>query len=113
MMVSHLDADHITGLLELVRKLRDAKDAMKPAPWKVKRFWLNAFEDTIADGGGASLAADLFAADGVAAVVAKHAQRRILPGRERMVVRGRSLRGVSIRAVESSVVLCGSLCPLW
>lgn len=63
MMVSHIDADHITGLLELVRKLRDAKDAMTPAPWRVKRFWLNAFEDTIADGGGASFAADLFAGD--------------------------------------------------
>lgn len=45
MMVSHLDADHITGLLELMRKLRDARQAEKPLPWKINRFWHNAFDD--------------------------------------------------------------------
>jgi hypothetical protein len=45
MMVSHLDADHITGLLDLVRKLRDIRQARKPLPWKIARFWHNAFDD--------------------------------------------------------------------
>lgn len=45
MMVSHLDADHITGILELMRKLRDAKQSRKPLQWKIERFWHNAFDD--------------------------------------------------------------------
>ncbi|HYC62723.1 MAG TPA: hypothetical protein VEK79_24485 [Thermoanaerobaculia bacterium] len=45
MMVSHLDADHITGILDLMRKLRDQRQAKKPLPWKISRFWHNAFDD--------------------------------------------------------------------
>jgi hypothetical protein len=45
MMVSHLDADHITGILELMRELRDLKDKKEPLPWKIERFWHNAFDD--------------------------------------------------------------------
>ena len=45
MMVSHLDADHITGILDLMRKLRDLRQAKKPLPWKIGRFWHNAFDD--------------------------------------------------------------------
>lgn len=45
MMVSHLDADHITGVLELMRKLRDLQQGKKPLPWKVAKFWHNAFDD--------------------------------------------------------------------
>ena len=51
MMVSHLDADHITGILELMRGLREAKDKRKPAPWKIQRFWHNAFDDLTGDTG--------------------------------------------------------------
>lgn len=49
MMVSHLDADHITGILELMRKLRDLRQSRKPLPWTVTRFWHNAFADLTAD----------------------------------------------------------------
>ena len=49
MMVSHLDADHITGILELMRKLRDLEEAQKPLPWTIKRFWHNAFSDLTND----------------------------------------------------------------
>jgi ribonuclease BN (tRNA processing enzyme) len=49
MMVSHLDADHITGILELIRKLRDLKQGKKPVPWEIKRFWHNAFQDLTED----------------------------------------------------------------
>jgi hypothetical protein len=48
MMVSHLDADHITGILDLMRKLRDLRQAKKPLPWKIARFWHNAFDDLTA-----------------------------------------------------------------
>ena len=49
MMVSHLDADHITGILELMRKLRDAQQSRKPLPWTIRRFWHNAFPDLTGD----------------------------------------------------------------
>jgi hypothetical protein len=55
MLVSHLDADHITGILELMRKLRDLRQAKKPLPWKIGRFWHNAFDD-LTGGKNAALA---------------------------------------------------------
>lgn len=45
MMVSHLDADHITGILDLMRNLVELKDKKRPLPWKIRRFWHNAFDD--------------------------------------------------------------------
>lgn len=49
MMVSHLDADHITGILELMRGLRTLKERNQPQPWKIARFWHNAFDDLTAN----------------------------------------------------------------
>lgn len=43
-MVSHLDADHIAGVLELMQKLRDQEG---PKSWKIHRLWHNAFDDII------------------------------------------------------------------
>lgn len=56
MMVSHIDADHIAGLLELTTKLRQAQVESKPRLWKIKRFWHNSFDD-ILDNTDAGLAA--------------------------------------------------------
>jgi hypothetical protein len=47
MMVSHLDADHIAGIIELMQELKDLRDAHEPQPWKISRFWHNAFDDVI------------------------------------------------------------------
>ncbi len=50
MMVSHLDADHITGLIELIRNMRDIKDDnTDPVPWSIDRFWINTFNDLLND----------------------------------------------------------------
>lgn len=46
-MVSHIDADHVAGLLELVRDLKDLRDAHQPVPWKIRRFWHNSFDDVL------------------------------------------------------------------
>ena len=54
MMVSHIDDDHINGLLALMRDLRDLKQAHKPLPITVQRFWFNGFEDLIGATGGTS-----------------------------------------------------------
>jgi hypothetical protein len=48
MMVSHIDADHITGLLELTRLLKELRDSRQPLPWRIKRFWHNGFDDVVA-----------------------------------------------------------------
>jgi hypothetical protein len=48
LMVSHIDDDHINGILELTRELVGAKAARKPLPIKVLNFWHNTFDDIIA-----------------------------------------------------------------
>jgi glyoxylase-like metal-dependent hydrolase (beta-lactamase superfamily II) len=47
LMVSHIDDDHINGILELTNELVVAKDAMKPLPLKVRSLWHNTFDDII------------------------------------------------------------------
>jgi hypothetical protein len=47
MMVSHIDEDHIAGILQLVGKLKDLQASGEPRPWKIRRFWHNAFDDII------------------------------------------------------------------
>lgn len=47
MMVSHIDEDHIAGLLQMVRKIKDLRDAKEPVPWRIRRFWLNSFDDIL------------------------------------------------------------------
>lgn len=47
MMVSHIDEDHIAGILQLVRKIKDLKDSHQPVPWRIRRFWHNSFDDIL------------------------------------------------------------------
>jgi len=47
MMVSHIDDDHINGILELTKELVDAKVSKKQLPLKVRSFWHNTFDDII------------------------------------------------------------------
>jgi hypothetical protein len=47
LMVSHIDDDHINGILELTSELVVAKDAKKPLPLKVRSLWHNTFDDII------------------------------------------------------------------
>jgi hypothetical protein len=46
-MVSHIDDDHINGILGLTHELVDAKDARKPALAKIRSFWHNTFDDIV------------------------------------------------------------------
>jgi ribonuclease BN (tRNA processing enzyme) len=72
MMVSHLDADHITGILKLMRLLTAAEGK---APYNVKRAWVNTFDDLTGEkAAGASFgAADIAAlpASALGAVLAQ------------------------------------------
>lgn len=47
LMVSHIDDDHIAGIIDLTRELRDLKDDNQPLPIRVRSLWHNSFKDVI------------------------------------------------------------------
>src|ERR1044072_8960848 len=47
LMVSHIDDDHINGVLELTKELLEAKAAKQQLPLKIKGVWHNTFDDII------------------------------------------------------------------
>jgi len=47
LMVSHIDDDHICGVLELTKELVEAKQSQEPLPLKIKGVWHNTFDDII------------------------------------------------------------------
>jgi hypothetical protein len=44
LMVSHVDDDHIKGILDLTRELNDRKRDGKPLPYRVRSLWHNSFD---------------------------------------------------------------------
>lgn len=46
-MVSHIDRDHITGILALINELVKKRQANQPLPYKIVRLWHNSFDDFI------------------------------------------------------------------
>jgi len=46
-MVSHIDDDHIHGVLDWMHHMADLRKEMKPVPWDVKTLWHNAFDDIV------------------------------------------------------------------
>ena len=47
MMVSHIDDDHIYGILELTRELTEAKDDDQALPYRIQDIWHNTFDDLL------------------------------------------------------------------
>ncbi len=47
LIVSHIDDDHINGILELTKELANAVDERKPLPLKIRSFWYNSFDNII------------------------------------------------------------------
>lgn len=47
LMVSHIDDDHIKGVLDLTKELIEAKGAQRPLPLKINNLWHNTFDDII------------------------------------------------------------------
>jgi hypothetical protein len=47
LMLSHIDQDHVLGLLELTRELRRARDQQEPELVEFFDLWHNAFDDLI------------------------------------------------------------------
>jgi len=46
-MVSHIDDDHIRGILEMTRELTKAKDDRKPLAWRIRSLWHNSFDSIV------------------------------------------------------------------
>ena len=46
-IVSHVDDDHINGIIELFRDIRNAKMNQDPPPFKVLGLWHNSFDEII------------------------------------------------------------------
>ena len=47
MMVTHVDDDHIAGILELARYLRREAAEKRPLPYRIHSFWFNSFDDLV------------------------------------------------------------------
>ena len=43
-VVSHVDDDHINGIIDLFRKMKERKEANKPPLFRVKGLWHNSFD---------------------------------------------------------------------
>ena len=52
-IVTHMDDDHIHGILDLFGHLAEAADDLRALPWRIRQLWLNQFDDLAgADGAG-------------------------------------------------------------
>lgn len=47
LMVSHIDDDHIHGVLDWTRHMADLRKERQPVPWTIGTLWHNAFDDIV------------------------------------------------------------------
>jgi hypothetical protein len=92
-MVSHLDADHITGLLDLARDLAEREEDREALPYDLGSLWMNSFDDVIGPGGVAMLEAVAEGAASPGSGVASAASRAVGAS----VGQGRTLRDLAQR----------------
>jgi hypothetical protein len=92
-MVSHMDDDHVRGIVDFTKELRDADDNGEIAPFSVQDFWFNTFDDIIGNIEVPRLAAVASVADLVGAAPelagADHDVQAVLAS----TGQGRTLRG--------------------
>lgn len=60
LLVSHIDDDHIKGVLDLTRTLVRRQQAQQPPDWEIAALWHNSFDDLAGEGAG-TLAAEVSA----------------------------------------------------
>ena len=56
-MLSHIDDDHIQGLLELTGEMVEKREQQEQSEFGIDRFWHNSFEDVVGHGEPASATA--------------------------------------------------------
>ena len=97
LMVSHVDADHISGVLDLVNEMDDDKRRHQPVMYDVKTLWHNSFDD-ILDNEGDEIVSHL--ADEIESG-ASSVDLSSISGRSQAVVesvkQGRDLRNLATR----------------
>jgi hypothetical protein len=50
LMVSHIDDDHIRGVLDLTNRLRRQQENNKPVEYDIRTLWHNSFDDIVGHG---------------------------------------------------------------
>lgn len=106
MMVSHIDADHIDGILDLTAELLEAQQEDRDPIVNIHRAWHNSFADSIVKGTGASTVATQGDAASLAGVINElpidpedlHDSQLVLSS----VAQGRQLR-LDLRALNIDV----------
>lgn len=95
LMVSHIDDDHINGVLDLTDHLADLAEKQRPRPYDVRSLWHNSFDDVLGNHPeellrpGTAAVGGASAAEGVpAATVRAHQSALVLAS----VNQGRKLR---------------------
>jgi beta-lactamase superfamily II metal-dependent hydrolase len=79
-MVTHIDGDHVVGIIDLFKAIRDAQTNQQPQPYRVDRAWHNSFRALVGDDGAVTASLDelqrrdALANRGVAAMVASAGQ---------------------------------------
>jgi hypothetical protein len=53
LMVSHIDDDHIRGILDLTKGLTKQSEAGQPLDWEIAELWHNSFDDLVGEGADA------------------------------------------------------------
>ena len=57
LMVSHIDDDHINGVLDLFAEMVEARDNEAALPYSIASLWLNSFDDIVGKNSAAMVAA--------------------------------------------------------
>src|SRR5690349_6316663 len=52
-MVSHIDADHITGILDMSKELAESQVDGQPLPYRIRSLWHNSFQNLAGGRAGA------------------------------------------------------------
>lgn len=80
-MVSHVDDDHICGILDLTQSLIEEETAHRPLPFKIRKVWHNTFDDIIGNTPGdlqASIVAQFGAASFNGTFPTRHVESGVL-----------------------------------
>ena len=55
LMVSHIDDDHIRGVLDLTNRLREQREQRRELDYRIQTLWHNSFDDVVGDNADALL----------------------------------------------------------
>jgi hypothetical protein len=89
-MISHIDSDHVAGLVDLFDRMVERVDDGKPPEVEVEALWFNAFERLTAAGQAAGASASAVTGAATAMVAAA-------PGAESAAIAASVSEGVTIR----------------